>query len=160
MNTKEEELFLGIAFRLKDQLQVSPLVGREPRDFQRFSLGFNMVYRDALRSLLSTMSSARLGIVIGMRNWGEGYAKLRFLQTQPEGVAVEGNTHGRIQLATLAEPVIVAAIYDIWIAEGFLAEKASLLHSNTAECSQTAPWPHAPKPAMRRFLEERATLAR
>ncbi len=159
MNTKEEKLLIGIAFKLKNQLQMLPLSNHQPRDFRSFGHGFNMVYGDALRSLLPKMSSARLGIVIGVQTWKEKYIEFQFLQTQPSEVSLEKDTRGRIKLTTLAEPVIIAAIYDILIAEGFLAEKASLLYTNTAECSQTMPWPHAPKPAMRKFLEEQAMLA-
>jgi hypothetical protein len=99
-----------------------------------------------------------LGAIIGVK---AEYSRLKYLQTAPEAPWIESLNldefkamRGPAQLVRLADPIVIAAIYDIMIAEAFLKEKASLANSNTAERAQTKPWPHAPKPAMREFLKK------
>lgn len=159
-SSKDEKLLVGIAFDFKNRLRLD-CDWTKSRALSHFATGLRSYGGDEYYALLAGIGNSKLGAIIGLR---AEHPKLKYLQTTPEAPWIEDlekfrTMRGPAQLVRLADPIVIAAIYDIMIAEGFLKEKASLASSDTAERAQTKPWPHSPKQAMRDFLKERGVSA-
>jgi hypothetical protein len=157
MRAKDEEFLIGRANDVINRFSNIRIFNNhlDPMAFYE-SMRRDKVLWQNVEGFLDAMGNPKLGTIIGVSERKNAYEKSKFFHTTPVSVILDTGVCpvGHLQLVVLAMPVILAAVFDILVAERVARDKAAQSWRDTAERSQPSRYPHWPKPAMRDYVKK------